>query len=566
MKRHTIIEGKNVACECETSFDLTCDVLVIGLGTAGAIAAIAAGKRGHRVIGVDLAPLPGGVGTAGCVWDYYYGARGGLYDEVNSVADELVSTGHYLNSTVQGYKKSYPTTVKALALEKKLDEAGAKCFYSALVTDVFTDGDDVVGAAFAGDGKSFTVGAKIVIDGAEGEVFRLLGVRNLGGRRSDNKTARFSRTVGMMSGESGSRQIHGVWRFCEQFSGLDAFDSARMTYKWTAAEPGLCEKFSERNRLYSLGCETAKREVFCCETEKVYDFREYLDRNCPDDVIFYTFSPLDNSNPDFWDEDVEFQDWQGLCDMHAYGYTTGVTPGMLIPKGVGSMLLAGKHIGTGHTMSAGVRMRTDMEKCGEAAGVMASLALEKRVEPRELDYLDIRNELSETKCYDKTNDRGICDLNWCDGDMWKSVELPKTADELKPILASIHPAPGLISVRRGEVKATDELVSWLSEGGLLAENSAVALGLLGDRRGLPVLRGILSREPETYTYESPHKYFFGWLLTTDLCNFVKAACLVARFDEPEDAELLKKLASYNGDNHKRQKAAAYAKKTQEKIN
>lgn len=560
MIRHTIIEGNNIAQDCEIDFDLTCDILVIGLGTAGSIAAIAAGRRGHSVIGVDLAPIPGGVGTAGCVWDYYYGANGGLYEEINAEADRLIETDRYMNSTKPGYKKSYPTTVKALALEKKLAEVGAECFYSTLVTDVFTEGENVVGAAFIRNRKSFTVGAKVVIDGAEGEVFRLLGVKNLGGRRSDNKTARFSRTVGVLSSESGSLRVHGLWKFCEQFSGLDAYESAKMTYKWTAAEPGLCERFSEKNRLYSLGCETAKREVFCCETEKVYTFRDYLDKNRPDDVIFYTFAPLDNSNPEYWDEDEEFQDWQGLCDMHAYGYTTGVTPGMLIPKGVGQLLLAGKHIGTGHTMSAGVRMRTDMEKCGEAAGVMASLMLEKGCKSTELTVKELREVLSVTKCYNKSNDRGICDLNLPDGEMWKTVDLAKTPTELKPILSSIHPAPGLIAVRCGEVEATEELVGWLDEGGLLAENSAVALGLIGDKRALPTLREILSRDPEIYTYHSPNRYFFPWIYTTDLCNFVKAACLVARFNDPADRELLESLASYSGDNAKRLKAANYAKK------
>lgn len=560
MIRHTIIEGNNIAQDCEIDFDLTCDILVIGLGTAGAIAAIAAGRRGHSVIGVDLAPIPGGVGTAGCVWDYYYGANGGLYEEINAEADRLIETDRYMNSTNPGYKKSYPTTVKALALENKLAEVGAECFYSTLVTDVFTEGENVVGAAFIRNGKSFTVGAKVVIDGAEGEVFKLLGVKNLGGRRSDNKTARFSRTVGVLSSESGSLRVHGLWKFCEQFSGLDAYESAKMTYKWTAAEPGLCDRFSEKNRLYSLGCETAKREVFCCETEKVYTFRDYLDKNRPDDVIFYTFAPLDNSNPEYWDEDEEFQDWQGLCDMHAYGYTTGVTPGMLIPKGVGQLLLAGKHIGTGHTMSAGVRMRTDMEKCGEAAGVMASLMLEKGCKSTELTAKELREVLSVTKCYNKSNDRGICDLNLPDGEMWKTIELAKTPAELKPILSSIHPAPGLFAVRCGEVEATEELVGWLDEGGLLAENSAVALGLIGDKRALPTLREILSRDPEIYTYHSPNRYFFPWIYTTDLCNFVKAACLVARFNDPADRELLEALASYSGDNAKRLKAANYAKK------
>lgn len=551
-------------------FDYTCEILVVGLGTAGAIAAISTGKRGHDVIGVDISPIPGGVGTSACVWDYYYGARGGLYDEVNSRADSLIAAGYYMNTTHKGFKKSYPTTVKALALEEELDAAGVRCFYSSIVTDVFTDGGKIVGAAFLSDRGMFTVGAECVIDGAEGEVARLAGIRDLGGRKYDNHTARFSRTIGYYEGEGENRQVRGIWVFCGQFAGLDGAEASREILRWTADPPILRDDYKGSKRLAALGCETAKREVFCYETEEVYTFRDYLDKNkTPENIkrelkhqenaIFYTFAPLDNSTPEFWFEDEDFQDWQGLCDMHAYGYTTAVTPGMLIAKEIPNLLLAGKHIGTGHTMSAGVRMRTDMEKCGEAAGVMASLAAERKIPASDLSPSELREILSKTKCYDKSNDRGVCDLNDADETgMCATVKLPATVPELRECLSSIHPAPGLFAVRTGVIKADDALVSWLSEGGLLSENSAVALGLLGDSRCLPVLREILSREPENYTYYSRKRYFFPWIYSTDLCNYVKAACLVSRFNDPADRALIETLAAYDGDEKKRQKAAGYA--------
>ena len=47
-----------------------CDVLVIGAGTAGSIAAIAAAKLGYRVICADKQKAPGGMGTFACVYDY----------------------------------------------------------------------------------------------------------------------------------------------------------------------------------------------------------------------------------------------------------------------------------------------------------------------------------------------------------------------------------------------------------------------------------------------------------------------------------------------------------------
>ncbi len=557
--RHTLIDGNPISCEFSGEFDYDCGVLVVGLGTAGAVAATASAKRGASVIGVDLAPIPGGVGTAACVWDYYFGADGGLYTEINSRADEIVAEQTYIHSTVPGYKRSYTTPVKALAIERSFEKYGVKCFYSCAVTDVFSENGRLCGAAFFDGERTFTVGAKVVVDGAEGAVCRLLGLKNLGARKSDGKTARFSRTVGVRNGDL----LLGKWTFCEQYEGLTPEESAALTLKWSASEPCLCEKFGENNRLYALGCETGRREVLCYECEDTFEFAEYLAGRRNENAVFYSFSPLDNSNPDLWNENEDFQDWQTLCDMHAYGVSIGVSAGMLVAKGIGGLVLAGKHIGTGHTMTSTVRMRTDLEKCGEAAGVLAAISLEKGCEPSEVataHLTELRDVLSASGCYNPANDRGIGNLNIPDSGMWKSCKLPSTVEELRESLASIHPALGLFSVRSGNVKATESLVGWLeSDDKLLRESSAVALGLLGDRRCLPTLREILAGEVSTYVYESPEKYHFGWLFKTEMCSFVKAACLVARFNEDCDRDLLESLASYAGDDHKRVKAANYAR-------
>ena len=258
-----------------------------------------------------------------------------------------------------------------------------------------------------------------------------------------------------------------------------------------------------------------------------------------------------------------------LCTLHASGISVGIPPECLIPKGTRGLLVAGKHIGTGHTMTSTVRMRTDMEKCGEAAGVMASMMTEHDCDAQTIcreRFAELREILSETGCYNKENDRGVCDLNQPDNGMWKSVKLPETVEELRESLASVYPSIGLFAVRTVKGRGGDAegfknaLVGWLdSDDKLLRENSAVALGLIGDRRALPELRRILEGKCETRTYRSPHKYFFGWLETTVLCNYVKAVCLIGRLGEREDDEILKRVAGYDGEEPELIKAREYAK-------
>lgn len=575
--RRTLVDGKSVSCDFDGSFDYSCDVCVVGLGTAGAISAIAAANftRDVHVIGIDSAPIAGGVAVAGCVWDYYFGANGGVYTELNDICDEIVATDRYINSTVSDksnpqHKRSYTTPIRGLALAHAFERYNIEAFYSSVVTDVITDGERVCGVACFDGKRSFTVGAKVVIDGAEGAVCRLLGLRDLGGRRSDNKSARFSRTVGTMY----KGNLLGKWQFCSDYANTTPAEAAELTFKAAAEAPCLARDYSDPNiRLYSVGWEMGRREVPCIETERVYTFADYLAGNRPDNAIFYSFSPLDNANPDIWNEDEEFQDWQLLCGMHAHGVSVGIPPECLIPRGADGLLLAGKHIGMGHTMTSTVRMRTDIEKCGEAAGVMAAMAATYDCSVRAVagEHFDtLRQILTASGCYNVENDRGICDLNIRDGEMWKPCKLPETPDELRELLASIHPSLGLIRVRLYRYygndcklpadSLADILAGWLdSDDKLLRENSSVALGLLGDRRALSVLREILHGECEVHVYESPVKFQFPWLWRIELCNYMKAACLVRRYNDPCDEELLASVAAYDGDDVDLIKSAEYAK-------
>ena len=566
LKKHTLTDGVptvtavNAANDASDAFDADCDVLVIGLGTAGVMAAIAAAKQDCRVIGADAAPLAGGVGTAACVWDYYYGARGGLYREINRKADALLAGGVYLSTAREGIS-TYPTSVKSLALEGALDALGVTRYYGSAVTAVYTGDGRLCGAELSGERDSVRIRASVVIDGADGAVCRLLGLPTLPGRKCDNRTARFARTVAMRDGEG---RLCGAWHQGDalpQDAGTEEL-SARFL-RWSAKPPCYAEHFDRGNRLLGLGCITGIREAACYETEEVYTFTDWLDEKRSEKVAFYALSQLDNSCADVWNEDDDFVDWHTLCNMNPYAFSVGISPDLLMAKGIDNLLLAGKHIGTGHILTSGVRMRSDMEKLGEAAGVLAALCVSNRCSAKTVanqHFPAFREILSKSGCYDVDNDRGVCDLNVPDRGMWRTCILPQTAEELKECLSGITPSLGLLAVRLRRVAVDDRVTAWLTaENRLLRENTAVALGMLGDRRALPVLRDILRGDTERYLrYWDEFQY--GWHAVTDLCNFIKAACLLARFRDPADEALMKEVAFYDGENEIRTEASHYAKR------
>lgn len=542
--RHTLRNGIPVSEPFDGRFDLSCDILVIGLGTAGALAACAAAKKGAKVIGADESRIPGGCGTSACVWDYYFGTYGGLHQEINAEADRICRTGRYLLTT-DGGKRSYSGAVKSLALERKLKEYGAECLYGCVVTWVITDDGKVSGAVLFDGERELAVSAETVIDGAEGAVCRLLGAGFSGGRVSDGRLARFSKTVGILD----RGYLLGSWQFCGELGNASAEEEGSRFFRWSSERPALAENYAGRSRLYAVGREIGQREVPCVVTERVYGFNDLLRGEQPEHTLFYSFAPMDNSNPDQWDEDDDFQDWMLICSLHAAGVTAPIPGEALIPKGIRGLLVCGKHIGTGHSLCSSVRMRIDMEKCGEAAGVMAAMMHERGCDALTLlneHYDSLREVLSSSGCYDRENDRGFCDLNKKDGRLWAHLDLPGNAMELRNALSSTYPSLGLLAVRTGNVPdAAEQLVMWLdAEDVLLRESAAVALGMCGDRRAIPVLREILSRPVTVYTYDHPDRAVHPWLWKTSFNNHIKAICLLGRLGDREALPMLHEIAEH----------------------
>ena len=83
-----MIDGVSRTSVVEPVFDESYDLIVVGLGTAGAISLIAAGREGLKVLGVEQLYGMGGTGTIGAITGYYFGALGGLYKEMDEKEQE----------------------------------------------------------------------------------------------------------------------------------------------------------------------------------------------------------------------------------------------------------------------------------------------------------------------------------------------------------------------------------------------------------------------------------------------------------------------------------------------
>lgn len=544
MRFCTLIDGKATVRETVPVFNGETDVCVVGMGTAGAMATICAGEQGLSVIGIDRNNVMGGVATASTVWDYYFGTYGGRREDINRDCFAMVRRGygqigpnvecpHNRNQSICGAVKSY-------VLEQYAEKAGCRLFYNATVTGVYMEGSRAVGVQFF-DGETLrNYRTRCLIDCADGMVCRLCGCEMLRGRDSDHNTLRFSKPYAVCSGG----YIHGAWG-TKFFPDADVREFTNRVLLTAVEQPGLRDHYGAENRIIYEGSMMGRRGVWGVVTEDVYTFADYVARKKPVKPVVYACTPYDNSNPDIYRENEMTQNWGLLCNMHIYNYTVGIPMGALLPRGIDGVVIAGKAIGLGHDMMGGVRMKSEMEKLGETAAVIAALSIQDNVATKDVDYEKLIGILGKDGCYAPQTDIGLNNAREPDDDnkLWHPVPLPATPEEYETILSSDYPAVGLWGILyEAKDSMKPYLKKWLSsDNNSLRENSAVALGLLKDDACVPVLREILAgeRKPVTVNH-GPHK--FGWYCTTTYCNFDKAVVLLGRFRDKASLPRLTEIA------------------------
>ncbi|MBS5586873.1 MAG: FAD-dependent oxidoreductase [Clostridiales bacterium] len=168
-------------------FAENCDVLVVGAGTAGAIAAIRAARGGMRVCAVDRLSFPGGMLTS-AVFGYYYGAKGGLYEEIDTRARALQENAEAFFPS-QGIQR----LARMQVLEEMFAEEGVCTRYETFVLGVFVEGRRIAGVRCVSHGRVEDLSCAFAIDGtSEGYLCAMAGCAASLGRACDGRTQPFS--------------------------------------------------------------------------------------------------------------------------------------------------------------------------------------------------------------------------------------------------------------------------------------------------------------------------------------------------------------------------------------
>ena len=427
-----MLENNNLYTrECPVLWDV--DVLVIGGGSAGTTAAIAAAKQGADVALIDRAPYLGGTGTS--VLDTFYGfycpgegqrkVVGGIPDDVVAHLNERDAAIKRPNTYGAGTGITYDPELLKVVWEELSRVAGVRVLLHTYFLDVIIKDREVRGAVIANKAGLRQILAKVVIDasgdgdaafraGAAFEDWHAVPVQSLtttfriGNVDVDQARQVTKQQLWKLMAEAVSNNEYRLPRLegsvhITPYKGIMATNMVRMQVD-DPTDPIQLSSAEIEGRRQALEYHRFLRDrVPGYEQSVLLSFSTYLGVRESRRII-----------GDYWltREDVlnvhKFEDAIAMCgapiEEHHAGSDTrweylpegaayDIPYRCLLPKEVEGLLLAGRCLSASHDAHASVRSMGQCMAMGQAAGLAAAQAASQAKSPREIDVRQLQANL-----------------------------------------------------------------------------------------------------------------------------------------------------------------------------
>jgi flavin-dependent dehydrogenase len=341
------------------------DVVVIGGGTAGAAAAIGAGRQGAKVLVVEYQEGLGGTGTLGLIGRPYHGQNVGFAREVPFPGEDRT-----IEDKMEWYRR-------------EIRKTGGEIWFGSLGAGALVDGSQVKGVVVATPQGRGVVLSKVVIDatgnadiavaaGAEwmfdGDASDL--AMQGAGLPTRPPRASYVNTDFLLVDET---DLVDVWR---------ALVGARMTMNEDFFDSGPLIQTRERRRVVG---------------DHILSYLDQIAGRTYPDSIVYSASDYDSHGyptDDFFAL-LPHDDKSRAANHPAPGGAAYTPYRCLLPRGLEGILVAGLGISMHRDASALVRMQRDIANQGYAAGVAAAMAAVANVPPRQIDVKALQKHLVE---------------------------------------------------------------------------------------------------------------------------------------------------------------------------
>jgi len=428
----------------------TCDVLVVGAGTAGAPAAISAGRAGADTLVLDVLYTMGGVQTDGRIGSYYYGNSCGF--TANDVDPGWKATGASLY------------TAKAEWYRQACRAANVRVLYGTLANGAVVDGNAVKGVvAVLPDGQRGVILAQTVIDSTgNADVAAAAGAQTefITGSEPAVQGAGWARHV------LGNSYLNNDIGFVGDADVTDVFFFARRARKSMPAatwDAGQNPATRERRRL--VGAVT------------VTPIDILNNRTWPDTIV----RPSSNfDSHGFTVHDLFF-----IYDPGTSSWTASLPFRALLPKTLEGLLVTGLGISAHRDAMPLLRMQRDVQNQGYAAGYAAALAVQAGVAVRSVNITALQTHLVSV---------GIIEAAYANN----TDSFPLSYDVIQLAVAGlVNNYSTLPTVLADTATALPMLRTAYASAGNPADRLIYAhvLGLLGDPVGAQTLVDVVSPNP-----------------------------------------------------------------------
>lgn len=411
-----------------------CDVLVIGGGSAGSSAAIAAARLGSRVVLVERYGFLGGTGAM--VLDTFYGfytpgkterkVVGGIPDDVVAGLAEHDVLIKRPNTYGAGAGLTYDPEVLKLVWDRLARDAGVKVLFHSYFIDVLRDGERLAGVVVGTPKGPHAIFAETIVDasgdatvaaraGAPFEDSGALGI-------AQSLTTTFKMiNVDVEAAKAFPKQ--DMWALMAEKSGAYNLPRKEGSAHITPHEGVMVTNMTRVGGVDGTDVE----QLAAAEREgriQALDYARFLVDNVPGYgraslgglSIQIGVRETRRIRGEYWltREDVlsarQFEDAIAQCgapieEHHAGGDTRweyvpdsgtyGIPYRCLVPQLVDGLLVAGRCLSASHDAHASVRSIGQCLAMGQAAGVAAALAAGMGVAPRTLPHGLIRERLVE---------------------------------------------------------------------------------------------------------------------------------------------------------------------------
>jgi len=394
----TLLDGKVIQPRREVPvLDMT-DVLVVGGGPAGVVAAIAAKRAGARVTLVERYGHFGGLWTGGLVLLVIGHIVKGGKQVCQGIGEEMMRRLDKLDGAIINRRPGVNPTVDAEAVKyvmvEMIEEAGVKVFLHCWGVEAVVNENAVQGVVFESKSGRQAILAKVVIDATgDGDLFASAGAEFE--HRSHN--------VGLVS----------------RVGNLDRVDTAKVANSPKPKHLGLSTPVPGVNWVNMQGPEVDGLDVATL-TRMEMNHRKFIwttiqkTRQTPGYEHMYLVETapqlgvritrvlhgLKTVTLDDLKAGTRFADVVGVGGSDSGNHGEWQIPyGALVPTKTDNLIAAGRCISAEIRMADLVRLIPNRFVTGHAAGVAGAVAVQDRCRPREVDVAKVQKILMQQEAY-----------------------------------------------------------------------------------------------------------------------------------------------------------------------